>query len=131
MAIKFKITHGNYSAEGTSATIKCNGKKLAEDIVIECEEVAEVTPSNMGKLTVFTADGDSYYYFDIPKEGCTGSWLVETYPDNFSANLVGYMAFRKNATADDLLLSGTPYDCHISHTFTDGMTIYAAYGGSN
>lgn len=49
MAIKLKITHGTYSAEGTSATVKCNGKKLASDIVIEAVEVEE-TP----KIGTFT-----------------------------------------------------------------------------
>jgi hypothetical protein len=42
MAIKFKITHGTYSAEGDgAATIHCNGKKLRENIVIACEEATE------------------------------------------------------------------------------------------
>ena len=69
MAIKLKITSGDYSIEGTSATIKCNGKKLAEDLVIECVEVADVA------LISFTISGTTYY----SPEGWTWErWVTDT-----------------------------------------------------
>lgn len=68
MAIKLKITHGNYSAEGTSATVKCNGKKLAEDLVIEAVEVEEV------KLISFTVNGKTYY---SPEGWTWAEWLTD------------------------------------------------------
>lgn len=52
--LKFKIIHGTYTAEGTSATIKCNGKTLQEDIVIEAVEVEEV------KFISFTVGRNTY-----------------------------------------------------------------------
>ena len=44
MAIKLKITNGTYSAEieaGKTATVKCGGKKLGQDIVFEAVEVSD------------------------------------------------------------------------------------------
>lgn len=69
MAIKLKITHGTYSAEGTSATIKCNGKKLSSDIVIEAVEVADVA------LISFTIDGTTYY---SPEGWKWEQWVADT-----------------------------------------------------
>ena len=51
MAIKLKITNGTYTAEGTSATIKCNGKKLASDLVVECVEEVEEEIGNYLKFS--------------------------------------------------------------------------------
>ena len=65
MAIKLKITNGDYSIEveaGKTVMVKCNGKKLAEDLVFEAVEVV---------LISFTVDGVSYQ----AEEGMTwGEW---------------------------------------------------------
>lgn len=68
MSIKLKISSGDYSAEveaGKTATVKCNGKKLAEDIVFEAVEVADYTEAaNSYGTTViinsFTEAANSY-----------------------------------------------------------------------
>lgn len=67
MAIKLKITNGNYSAEveaGKTVTVKCGGKKLAEDLVFEAVAVEEVKPQT---LIVVKRQGSSDYVvtFDI------------------------------------------------------------------
>ena len=60
MAIKLKISSGDYSAEGTSATIKCKGKKLAEDIVIEAVEVVATNFTLSDGSTYLTSDGNIF-----------------------------------------------------------------------
>lgn len=85
MAIKLKITHGNYSTEvesGKTVTVKCDGKKLAEDLVIEAVEVADVA------LISFTIGTIPYQ----AEEGMTwAEWVVNTKynPDGFYISGVG------------------------------------------
>lgn len=54
MSIQFSIKYGTTVKIGTSATIRCSGKKLAEDIVIMCEEVSSMTkePNEFGTTVI-------------------------------------------------------------------------------
>jgi hypothetical protein len=77
MAIKLKITHGNYSAEGTSATVKCNGKKLASDIVIEAVEGEEAP--KIGTFTHNYSNNSAQQTFEFVVGMTWAEWAQSEY----------------------------------------------------
>ena len=120
MAIKLKITSGDYSIEGTSATIKCNGKKLAEDLVIECVEVADVA------LISFTIDGATYQAVDGMR---WYEWLESEYnTGGFYADFPSNQVLTANGDPV-VILGGSPVEPN--YLISANGNYYIASGGSN
>lgn len=123
MAIKLKISSGDYSAEveaGKTATVKCGGKKLASDIVFEAVEVADVA------LISFTISDTTYQAV----EGMSwGEWVADT-----TYNTDGYYVENTHIISPNgsYIVVNQAYE-YVETTYfirADGVYLYSI-GGSN
>lgn len=117
MAIKFKITNSTYFAEGTSATIKCNGKKLASDIMIEAVEVSEKTEAIVTITNTSTSYSTKYNYDGLGEQGIISpnSTVTITIPIGITlwllgpVNNVGIPVWETTSITGDIEATNTSY----------------------